>query len=132
MDILEFTDDLEKKTKGVKVFLNREKSAYIVVAAWGTAAFWESFRKHKEAICADADNGTEKELSRALASAVADTVLLGWEGITDEGKDIKYSKEKAIEWLSDPAKERFFEKVRDEAVKAENFKAQRLQKEKNS
>jgi hypothetical protein len=128
VDILGFQDDLEKKSNGVKVSLGGD--AFLLVAAFGTAAFYESMRVNRERIAEDPTNASIEENSNAYVIAFAETILLGWGGITENGVDVEYSREKATEWLSDPAKSRFFEKVEEESRSIENFRAEIADKEK--
>ena len=128
MDILSYADDLAKKKDGVKIPLS--KDAYVLVAAAGTPGFYEAMLASRNRIAEDPENATPDENKLAYVEAFADAVLLGWGGITENGEDVEYSREKAIEWLSDPAKERFMEMIEAEARSIENFRARAIEKEK--
>lgn len=128
MDILDFTYDLEKRTKGVKVPLG--KDAYLLIAESETPEFWEVHRTIRESVASPEDDLTLEQQQDVLCRTFAECVLLGWEGLTENGEPVEYSKEKAVEWLSAKDKERFFNKVYAESKKFANFKAERLEKEK--
>ena len=58
---------------------------------------------------AESINGMSPERGDEITTKLlAETVLLGWEGIEDDdGAPLAYSKEKAVELLADPALRRF-------------------------
>jgi len=60
--------------------------------------------------------------------AIAETVLLDWEGITeDDGTPIAYSKEKAFEFLNDPALHDFREFVFTEAMDQAKYRDEAIE-----
>ena len=64
--------------------------------------------------------------------ALAETVLLGWKGLEDDaGKEIPYSKEKAIELLSDPVYADFKELVLGLAGEQAVFAAESVEQTKS-
>ena len=128
MDILNFADDMDKKTDGVVIKLS--KDAFIRVAAFGSPAFYEAMRVNRDRIADDPLNPTTDDNRQAYIEAFAETVLIDWGGLTEAGEAVKYSVEKAIEWLSDPAKVRFLEKVETESRRIENYQVESLKREK--
>ena len=130
MNIGTFADDLDKKRNGVRI--NLGGGAYIIVAAAGTPAFFESFRRHREQIIGD-DTATAELLSRVAAEAYADTVLLGWGGLEDlDGSELVYSRARAVELMTDPKFERFFNLVDAESKNIANFRLKVVNDEKKS
>lgn len=63
------------------------------------------------------------EAKAAMAPVVAEYILVGWENMTNDGVPVPYSKEKAIELLSDPALEDFYDWVLSIAGSADLFRA---------
>ena len=43
--------------------------------------------------------------------AVHETILLDWDGFTDEGKQVRYNRDLAFKWLTDPAFSAFADAV---------------------
>ena len=127
MDILDFKDDLDKKNNGVKKFLDADKETWILVAAYGTPQFWETRDKFYKQL--NKDELSTEDHADVLAKTYAEAVLLDW-CLTEDGKNVPYSKEKAIEWLSNPALSRFFEIVDLHAKSVENFRYKKQQDEK--
>lgn len=128
MDILELTYDLKKRTEGVKIPLGGD--AYLLIAEHGTPAFYEAYTNHKKDHEQTGGDLDLKALTEIYCKSVVDAVLLGWGGLSEGGEDVPYSKEKALEWLLDPAKEPLAKKVEEESKKFANFKAERLEDEK--
>ena len=66
---------------------------------------------------------TDAERDKLIEEAVANTILLDWKNIQDEeGLDIPFSKEKALEFFRDPGLRDFYRFVLIEASQADNFK----------
>ena len=69
------------------------------------------------------DEQLGKIFSQITDQALADVVVLGWEGIQDEnGKPIAYSKAKALELFTDPAYAEFKDLVAGLAAENETFR----------
>jgi len=122
MDILELTYDLKKRTEGVKILLGGD--AYLLIAGVDTAEYTATYGKYLNELKESKENAVAAQ--EALCRALADHVLIGWEGITEKGEEVAYSKDKAFEWLMDPAKEKFFSLIYTEASNFDNFKAEAL------
>lgn len=63
---------------------------------------------------------TEAAQRRITGEALAETVLLDWDGISDGGKKVKYDPKQALEWLTNPAFFRFYDAVVLSAVAVDN------------
>lgn len=128
MDILDFTYDLEKRVKGVRIPVG--KDAYLIIAESETPEFWEAYRRISTEITGDTEQPTIEQSKEIYCKTLSECVLLGWGGITENGEPIEYSKEKAYEWLRAEDKEKFFDKVISESKRFSNFQAERIEKEK--
>lgn len=64
---------------------------------------------------------TEVKEREIMMEVYARTILVGWTGLTDDGKDVPYSPEKAKELLAVPD---FLRVVQDFAQTQENFRRQ--------
>jgi len=58
---------------------------------------------------------------RIVREVVAEVVLLDWEGLTDAGQPIPYSKEMARKWLTSRAGDKFLGIVSEAATQADNL-----------
>ncbi|QBJ04562.1 tail assembly chaperone [Pseudomonas phage Lana] len=65
------------------------------------ARLGELYLEKKDLIKSDTKEGTEA-LMEIYQRSFADTVLLNWEGVSDEGVEIEFSPEAAFKVLSDP------------------------------
>jgi len=80
-------------------------------------------RKNAKIKRAAAGELTDKESKLAIAPAVAEFVLLDWEGLEDDdGNQIPYSVTKAVELLSDRAMDDFYNWVLKTSNNGEKFK----------
>ena len=81
------------------------------------------------------DNGTlsvEKQTELG-AKAMARYILLGWEGFTVDGKEVKYSEDKALELLSHPDADEFRNVISSLSQDVEAFREDKVsQTEKKS
>lgn len=81
-----------------------------------TAEHEAAFDKHLRAVPRDQRDrvGSPKKEARirALGLACAETVLLDWDGIEDDkGKPVKFNKDIAKDWLTNPEFEHFLDAV---------------------
>jgi len=65
--------------------------------------------------------------SQIMAKAVSETILLGWKGLQMDGKELKYSTEKAYEILADPTAEEFLALILEYAQDNERFRNAKLE-----
>ncbi len=121
MKISSFAVDKEKTENGTWVDLSEE--AAVLVARMNNEQYNKYIRKHGKVLSMQARVGTinEQDAIRLTKKAVANTVLLGWRGITDDaGAEIPYSVDKAIELFE--AFPEFFTTVMDYAQDKALFK----------
>jgi hypothetical protein len=70
------------------------------------------------------DGGLKPEAAmRVLSETLCEVVLLDWDGITDGGKPVPYSKDLAKKWLSDPNMQPFADAVSWAAMVVDNGEA---------
>lgn len=70
------------------------------------------------------DPDDDRRISREL---LCETVLIGWDGITDDGKDVPYSPELARTIIMDPMNIRFANAVRWAAMQLQDLGAKSLE-----
>lgn len=100
MDIIAtFTTDEKLEAEGKWFPLS--KTAKVLVARSGNDKYMSVLRqKMKEAqIDLSAGEEAEKLAEDVLIEVMAETLLLGWEGITQDGKPVPYSREQARTYL---------------------------------
>ena len=100
MDIIAtFTTDEKLEAEGKWFPLS--KTAKVLVARSGNDKYMSVLRqKMKEAqIDLSAGEEAEKLAEDVLIDVMAETLLLGWEGITQDGKPAPYSREQARTYL---------------------------------
>jgi hypothetical protein len=64
-----------------------------------------------------------------MCRAVSETVLLGWKGLAQDGKELKYTKEKAFEILAEDTSEEFLALVIEYAQDNENYRNEEIEEE---
>jgi hypothetical protein len=99
MDITKFDIDESKEQGGVWVDISSDSR--LLVAALNNQKQLDYLdritKPYKRAI---KNKTIDKELSDKLyCKSLAKHVLLDWEGMREHGKEVPYSKEKALEWL---------------------------------
>lgn len=76
------------------------------------------------------ENGTldDKVADRIIYEIYADTVILGWEGVTDQNdKPLEYTRENCIKLLTDLPD--LFREIQEHATKLENFRQAALEED---
>lgn len=97
------------------------RGVQLLVARGNNTKFKAAFRRVTKPYQREIDGGTlsEEKSSELLAEALADSVLLGWKGFLQDGKEIEYSKINAKNLLiNDPDCREF---ISDFANDIENF-----------
>ena len=128
MKLSNFKQNVAASTDGVLVDIG--DGFKLRIARMGNKKYQDELKRltkpYKRAMKNDtlADSVYEELYNKAMAEAV----LLGWEGLSDDaGEEIAYSKEKALELLSDPAYEDFKTLVIDLANEQETFRSQDIE-----
>lgn len=130
LDFKSFATDSNAEEKGIKVPLGPGTS--IIVARMGNRSFVNA-RKTKmrpyEAL--DRFGKVPEEVQdQILRELIAETVLLGWEGFTENGEPVPYSRENALRVLSE--NKEFLAFVVNASMDVENFRPVKSDTEKNS
>jgi hypothetical protein len=100
VDLGDIRIDLKKEAAGVWIEIDDETS--LLVARWENP-------KHRDL---QAQQMAKARLSSGLINAgqaeqilnhqIAETILIGWKGMKENGKELEYSPEEAVRILSDP------------------------------
>jgi hypothetical protein len=97
----QFQTDDQKEVDGVWVPLSA--TARIKVARMGNPRYRECIKK-KSAPYRQAGLATEipaEVYQQLVREAVAETILVGWEGLTTDGKKVPYTRETALKFCTD-------------------------------
>lgn len=127
MDLKSLKVNKKKQTEGV--WVEHDLQTSFLVARMGNPRFKERFNAlmapHQRKF--DAGKLSAEMSSQIMARAVSETILLDWKGLALDGKDVKYSKEKAYEILSDPTAEEFLAVIIEYAQDNENYRNEQLE-----
>lgn len=123
MDLNRFKTDANAENNGV--WINLGEGARIKVARAGNRKNSDLFTR----LTADPDYKrkekmgtlTDEEYEPILLQCLAETILLDWEGFTEDGKPVPYNRENAMRLL---AFRDFRRAVQDASAEAANFRAQ--------
>ncbi len=101
-DFKEFVTDEVKELEGVWVYFDVEETQGLLIARAWNENFMKAFRKFPRGFQARARMGTidKKKDKEVWHKLLADTVLLDWKGVSDEGKVLKYDKKIVVEQLN--------------------------------
>lgn len=99
LDLKVFDTDAKKENEGVWEPIG--KNARILVARLGNKAYNEAFSKIPHGIRLQMENGVidDEHAESIICDLLSHTVLLGWEGIGDDGVELPYSRENAFKML---------------------------------
>jgi len=132
MDIHQvFGTDRSKETEGVWVSVG--EGGEVKVARTNNPRYKEAFRRKLEKYRASVERGTidEETAQKVLVEVLAETILLDWKGFKDNGEKVPYSREKAVELLTNYPDFRDF--ITANAERMANYKQeQKVDEEKNS
>lgn len=123
MDLNKFKTSSKLSEDGVKVELG--EGASITVARIGNQKYTNELKRvtkpHMNAI----RNKTisDELMEKLVLDAFVGTVLLGWDGLKLDGKEVKYSKDEAIKILKNPEYVDFKNMVEAAASEVEVFRA---------
>lgn len=123
----QFGNDPKKSVEGV--WFDFDETTRVLVARSNNAKFQGAMRKklapHKIAI----RTGTLSEVmaKKIMTEVMAETILLGWEGITENGVPVSYTPEVAAKYLGDPDLDDFRAAVIGFSEEAASFREQQLE-----
>jgi hypothetical protein len=98
MDIKDFKAEAEKENEGVWVDCGDDLE--IKVTRMFNASFNRAIATKRKPHGRRFDRSLELQ-EKVLIEVMADVVILDWKGLTDGGKAVKFSKSKALEFLTD-------------------------------
>lgn len=129
VDLNKYRSNTTAEEEGTRVDIDED--TYIVVARWQNKAFKEKFRTYTEPYRTMLKAGTlsESKAEEIIAKVMAETVLIGWGGFTDNGKPFPYSRENALKLLSDPGLHDFREFVEESSKSIELFRQKTLEED---
>ena len=120
---------VDKKTQSEGVWVEYDNETSFLVARMGNPKFKQRFTAlmspHQRKF--DAGKLDMEMQSQIMARAVSETILLDWQGLKMDGKELKYTKEKAFEILSDPTAEEFLAIIIEYAQDNENYRNEKLE-----
>lgn len=130
MDITKFNQkfntDADKEVRGVELHIGDD--FYVRVARTGNAAAQRMFRELTSdpqfAASRRAGFLSPEKLDEVAIQVFAATILVGWRGLTENGKEIPYSVEKAKELLQ---MKDFFALVKEFADTQENYRREAVE-----
>lgn len=64
-----------------------------------------------------------------MCKCMSETILLGWEGLTMDGKELVYSKDQAYELLSMEGADEFRDLIMAYSMDAENFRQEEIEEQ---
>jgi hypothetical protein len=99
-----FKTDPEREIKGVEIHVGED--FYVTVARAGNRASQAKYREMMSepsvAVAVRAGNLSDAKMTSIVSEIRATCILVGWRGLTENGKEIPYSVEKARELLAIP------------------------------
>lgn len=102
MRISKFRTDRRAEEDGV--WVDAGEGLQLRIARWGNPRYQEAMRRLGSPLLPQIKTGTisEQASEEVLCKAMAETILLEWKNLQEEdGSEIKYSREKALELLRD-------------------------------
>jgi hypothetical protein len=125
MDFATFRTDETAENEGVWIDIGPDCA--LLIGRLASKRHSECFRRMTSAPsikkALDANSLSAEESARIQGEVLAETILLGWRGLQENGAEIPYSKEKARELLT--VKD-FRALVQDEAAKQSNFRVKEI------
>lgn len=126
----EFNRSEEQKEREARgVWLPITGGAKLLIARAGNENYVREYNRIPRATRRRIEEGrvSAESAEPVLAALIVNTVLLGWDGLTEDGKVVKYSKEKATEYLIKYPQ--FFTLVWELATEEENFHQEGVEEE---
>lgn len=127
MDLNKIALDDKKVEEGIWVEVDDTTS--LLIARIGNKRFNEIMTREQKPLRRAIRNGTvpDSVQEKILVKALAGAVLLDWKGLTIDGVEVEYSKQKCIEILSDKRYKDFREFVVEYAADAEQFREELIE-----
>lgn len=97
----EYNLDPEKERHGEKLYLDPDNQIYLLIARSGNENFERLYKKlpNRTQILFQAGKLSEEETKQYIVPIIAETILLGWERVAVNGKEVPYNRENAIKYL---------------------------------
>ena len=130
MDLRQLRTDPVKEDDGVWVSL--DPTTRIKIARMYNPAFSRYLNELKSEASRAKRNMDEDARGDILARAMARHILVGWEGLTDDGEEFPDSEENALQLLNDITLRDFREVVLAEANNYANFALQAEEEERGN
>ena len=101
MELKDFKTDKNKEKDGVWEDLGDGCS--VLVARYGNPAMIKAYRKYPRVLRQRLESGQvdDDKSATVLSKVIADTVLLDWNGLKEDGKEVVYSKEECVRVLTE-------------------------------
>ena len=101
MELKDFKTDKDKEKDGVWEDLGDGCS--VLVARYGNQAMVNAYRKYPRVLRQRLESGQvdDDKSSTIMAKVMADTILLDWKGLKEDGKEVVYSKEECVRVLTE-------------------------------
>lgn len=124
MELSKFKQDTDKTENGTWVDVG--DGLLLLIAKSGNrkslAAYQRLMKPYKQ--MQERGMMPEDKVRELNVRLVAESILLGWQGLTDNGVTVPYSPEKAYEILSDPAFSELLSLVQNLSSEPEVFKSE--------
>ena len=101
MELKDFKTDKGKEENGVWEDLGDGCS--VLVARYGNPAMVSAYRRYPRVLRQRLESGQvdDDKSANIMAKVMADTILLDWKGLKEDGKEVLYSKEECVRVLID-------------------------------
>lgn len=139
-DLADIELDLSAAEQGVEIEIG--DGAFITVGRWGSQRFKAAVQKYagnklsaiqqRARMSRKARSKQDEEAARIMAQIIADSILLGWRGITEGGRELSYSFDEAVRVLMDERYDNFRDLVELEAKNEERFYLSQMEADKGN
>ena len=101
MELKDFKTDKDKEKDGVWEDLGDGCS--VLVARYGNQAMVNAYRRYPRVLRQRLESGQidDDKSANVMAKVMADTILLDWKGLKEDGKEVAYSKEECVRILTE-------------------------------
>jgi len=132
MDLKEYRVDLGAEVEGVWTPVDEVGTSFLI-ARWNNPRHARAMREKladNNLFSRMKSNVDDKELRRLEAEILADTILLGWRGLKDNGIEIEYSRDRAVELMGDPSLDQLKNLVLGYAQNFASYRVDRIEEDK--